>query len=169
MNLLTFLPAGEYKHKGGGEYAVPCPGCGGTDRFLVWPDEGVTGRYLCRQCGAQGDGIQFLRDFLGKSYADACAAFGLTPAEKKHGNGTRQQQHTSAAWTPKDATTPGEAWQAAAAAFLAECRRNIKCEAAAAFLQGRGRIGHAGQRHTIPRAGHVMPDCENVKTSICAT
>jgi phage/plasmid primase-like uncharacterized protein len=61
----------------GGEYAGPCPWCGGTDRFRVWPNEGETGRYWCRQCQRSGDGIQFLRDVHGITYRDACRMLGV--------------------------------------------------------------------------------------------
>ncbi len=60
----------------GGEYAGPCPKCGGTDRFRVWPaDKGGGGSYWCRQsgngCGAWGDLVQFLVDFCGYQYREA--------------------------------------------------------------------------------------------------
>lgn len=56
----------------GGEYAGPCPTCGGTDRFRVWPEQDGGGRYWCRGCSKQGDAIQYLRDFRGLSYLDTC-------------------------------------------------------------------------------------------------
>ena len=63
------------------EWAAPCPACGGKDRCSVWPDEADgRGYYWCRQCDAKGDGIQFLRDFAGMSYQDACQRIGVTPA-----------------------------------------------------------------------------------------
>ena len=37
----------------GGEYAGPCPWCGGEDRFRVWPYADRPG-YWCRQCGKNG-------------------------------------------------------------------------------------------------------------------
>jgi len=40
----------------GGEWAGPCPFCGGTDRCRVWPNQ-EGGRFWCRQCEAQGDAI----------------------------------------------------------------------------------------------------------------
>lgn len=57
---------------GGGEYAGPCPFCGGEDRFRVEP---LAGRWLCRQCteGKWQDVITFIarRDNLDpKKYAD---------------------------------------------------------------------------------------------------
>lgn len=61
----------------GGEYAGPCPGCGGEDRFRIWPEENEgDGSYWCRQCGKGGDCIQFLRDFDGLSFHEACAKLG---------------------------------------------------------------------------------------------
>lgn len=53
----------------GGEYAGPCPWCGGQDRFRVWP---VEGRYWCRQCERSGDAIQYLREFRGLTFHEAC-------------------------------------------------------------------------------------------------
>ena len=57
----------------GGEHASPCPWCGGTDRFRLWPEQR---RYWCRQCGRKGDAIQFLRDYHGLSFKEACDAVG---------------------------------------------------------------------------------------------
>lgn len=37
----------------GGEYAGPCPFCGGKDRFRAWP-EAEYPHYWCRHCGARG-------------------------------------------------------------------------------------------------------------------
>lgn len=62
----------------GGEYSSPCPACGGRDRFRVWPADGPdgSGKYWCRSCGAHGDVIQYLRDYRGMSFHDACRAAG---------------------------------------------------------------------------------------------
>jgi len=40
----------------GGEWASPCPCCGGTDRFRIWPSppDGAPGAW-CRRCEASGD------------------------------------------------------------------------------------------------------------------
>ncbi len=54
-----------------GEYAGPCPWCGGRDRFRVWPDKSNSGRYWCRQCGKSGDEIQFLGDYEGMNFKEA--------------------------------------------------------------------------------------------------
>ena len=125
MNLHTFLPAGKYKYKGGGEYAGPCPRCGGEDRFVFWPEHpsgAVGGKFLCRGCTpGGGDGIQFAMDFLGMSFTDACAAFRYTTARQK------VSSPRPSAWTPKEAKAPGEAWQTAAATFLAWCCKHRGC------------------------------------------
>lgn len=57
----------------GGEYAGPCPVCGGTDRFHIWPE---AGNYWCRQCQKKGDTIQYLRDVRGLSFRDAARMVG---------------------------------------------------------------------------------------------
>ena len=138
MNILTFLPAEAYRPKGGGEYTGPCPRCGGTDRFIVWPQHpsgAAGGKYLCRHCAPSGgDGIQFLRDFRDMSFAEAREALRLPPSSARQKVG----RVATPSWTPKESTMPGEAWQTAAAAFLSECCRNIEGEDATAFLQSRG-------------------------------
>lgn len=60
----------------GGEYHSPCPACGGDDRFSIQLGKN---RYYCRQCRRCGDAIQFLRDFDGRSYADAAAIASCSP------------------------------------------------------------------------------------------
>jgi len=94
----------------GGEYSSPCPSCGGKDRFHIWPEKG---RYWCRGCGKSGDAIQYLRDFRGMNYVEACSFLGESPKEL-----TATPTHRPEAWTPKDPITPPEAWQERARAFL---------------------------------------------------
>lgn len=65
----------------GGEYASPCPGCGGRDRFRAWPEQQSRGcdggTWYCRGCNQGGDCIQFLRVFDGLNYHEACKALGV--------------------------------------------------------------------------------------------
>jgi len=63
----------------GSEHGGPCPWCGGDDRFRVWPDQGTggLGRYWCRQCRRKGDVIDFLRDYKGLTFREACTDAGL--------------------------------------------------------------------------------------------
>jgi DNA primase len=60
--------------RAGGEYAGPCPWCGGRDRFRVWPTGHA--RWWCRQCNRRGDTIDLLRERDGLSYPQAAAVVG---------------------------------------------------------------------------------------------
>lgn len=118
-----------------GEYAGPCPWCGGTDRFRCWPDHpsGATGgRFLCRACGRQGDGLAFLMEHDGLSYPEACRHFGTTPTSRPAK--TRQVEP----WTPKAVVLPGEKWITRATAFVDRC--------AAALAAGGPGLGYAMSR-----------------------
>jgi DNA primase len=55
------------------ELSSPCPWCGGTDRFQIFLGEG---KYWCRQCGAHGDALQYLRDFRKLTFPEAAAMVG---------------------------------------------------------------------------------------------
>lgn len=125
MNLLDLLPAGLKYVSGtsGGEYAGPCPWCGGEDRFRVWPDHpsGATGgKFMCRGCGRQGDGIQFVRDMEGLSYIEACKRLGTAP----RANGG-PLAHKPVIWEPKPSVLPGEAWIAHAGQFVGRCAATL--------------------------------------------
>jgi len=69
-NILALVPTDLKRVSGhnGGEYAGPCPWCGGDDRFRVWPK---TNRYWCRQCGRKGDAVDLIRELQGVTFADA--------------------------------------------------------------------------------------------------
>jgi len=119
MTSLTSLLAGLKKvsSTSNGEWAGPCPWCGGEDRFRFWPDHpsgAAGGRFMCRGCGRQGDAIQFLRDYTGMSYAEACTVLGTLPKastkrEAKPGRGN---------WKPEPSSLPGKKWREAARRFL---------------------------------------------------
>ena len=40
--------------KHGGEYACPCPWCGGKDRLRIFPKSIFGGKFRCRNCGIGG-------------------------------------------------------------------------------------------------------------------
>jgi DNA primase len=114
MSLLEILFADGFVLKrkastNGGEYAGPCPFCGGDDRFIVWP---VKGRYWCRSCGKTGDTIQYLRDFRWLSFFNACAVSGCEPTRN-----LRVTRTAEAVWRPKESTTAPNAWQVKAQSF----------------------------------------------------
>jgi len=116
--------AGRLKHvaaSSGGEFAGPCPWCGGDDRFRVWPEHpsgAAGGKFMCRRCGWQGDGIQFVRDMSGVSYADACRQLGVSP------KGSAQAGRTprSSKWEPKASELPGNDWIVKAESFVTDCQ-----------------------------------------------
>lgn len=119
MNIIDLIEAdgGTLKRQAttnNGEYAGPCPFCGGRDRFRVWPHHDG-GRYWCRQCAKAGDSIQYLRERRGLSFAEACHYLCHDPGPRSSSKAARQ---APAAWTPQEAMTPNEAWQAKARAFL---------------------------------------------------
>ena len=58
------------------EYAGPCPGCHGTDRFHVQPHKRDGGAWMCRNCWPAedrgwGDGIEYLRQFRNMTFSEA--------------------------------------------------------------------------------------------------
>jgi len=143
---------GGLKEKTDGEYAGPCPECGGEDRFLVWPSDGDSGGFWCRQCGFSGDGIDYLREVEGRSFREACevaecegkarSVTGGTQtghtsnghSEQKEGSVTpghpgSHTRHTSGDSAPvlaspsQRSAPPGEEWQARGYKFVRVCRR----------------------------------------------
>jgi len=127
----------------GGEYHSSCPGCGDgsprsreqgpSDRFQIWPEKSDGVVYYCRKCGAHGDCIQFLRDFDGKTYLEACAILGITPAGGKAGAAMIRIPSTPA--VPKavavpifhksDTDPPTVAWMKKASEFAAWCHQQL--------------------------------------------
>jgi len=97
----------------GGEYASPCPNCGGDDRFRSWPEQD---RYWCRQYGQSGDSIQYLRDFHGLSFREAADLAGkIIPAGKKQTSISDQEKAKSAKNRPEP---PGTDWTDRAFQFV---------------------------------------------------
>lgn len=149
MNLLDFLPAGSMKRvasSSGGEWAGPCPWCGGRDRFRVWPEHpsgDAGGRFLCRGCGRHGDGIAFLRERDGLSYVDACKALHVSP--KALGRGHRSQ--VIPAWTPAVRGLPPVKWREAAEAFAFECAARMVPDFEGRSAEG---VAYAASRHLAP-------------------
>ena len=151
-NILSFLAAGWGKHKGGGEWAGPCPGCGGKDRFVAWPEHrsgAIGGKYLCRGCApGGGDCIQFLRDFHGLSYQEACAALRIE-AGAKPVHAAAKSSAPGLIWRPWPEDLPSEQWRRRAGAFLAECLKHLSSEAGKAALLGRGLHPDFALRHGL--------------------
>jgi DNA primase len=103
----------------GGEWAGPCPFCGGQDRFRVWPDQGQSGRYWCRQCGKTGDPIRFLRDFRQLDFKEACRLLGRKPPVRTDDPQSRLPE--TSCIIPHDPL-----WQEKALAFVDRSERTIQ-------------------------------------------
>lgn len=124
----------------GGEYAGPCPWCGGNDRFLIWPQH-KGGRYWCRGCEKKGDGIQFIRDMHGLTFGEACERLGITRGVYRR----RQKMPVSTPerpfFKPKKSEPPPELWMQKAATFLKYSREKLwtpEGRTALEFLHGKG-------------------------------
>jgi len=134
----------------GGEYASPCPMCGGEDRFRVWPEQGKNGTYWCRGCGKGGDAIQLLRDAKGFGYKEACRLLGQEPGTidrlgAPHAPGDRGKD-----WTPREAPRPAGRWRQKAAAFVDYAHAELlKNAAQLEWLADRGISVETARRFTL--------------------
>jgi len=119
MNILELISGDGFTFKRvaatrGGEYAGPCPWCGGDDRFLCWPQY-KGGRYWCRGCEKTGDAIQYIRDTRNLSYFDALALLGI---EKPYLKKQRRKNRKEQSFKPKAATLPPALWMEKASRLL---------------------------------------------------
>lgn len=154
----------------GGEYVGPCPGCGGRDRFHVWPaDKGGDGSYWCRGCGSAGDGIQFLMDFEGRGYREACAILGIdAPDGGAVPQRTSPRRREQPAFAPKAYANPADAWAERAAKLVTESQDRLAGNASAVkWLASRGidmataerfRLGWIDENIFRPRAAWGLDD-----------
>lgn len=108
---------------GGGEYAGPCPKCGGRDRFHVQPDAPGGVRWLCRQCtGRLDDGIALVRFLRGVDFLDACRMIaGGEPPTSPDTAATAGGELQARPFSPP----PPTAWQAAAQAAAWEAAQEL--------------------------------------------
>jgi DNA primase len=102
----------------GGEYAGPCPWCGGRDRFRLQPHADKPW-YWCRRCNRKGDAIRYLRDRHGLTYREACSRLGL-PLDARP---TPPRPH--APQPPPLAVPPHQVWQNRAQAFIEACEHTL--------------------------------------------
>jgi len=99
----------------GGEYAGPCPFCGGTDRFRVWPEHPDGARWWCRQCHKSGDLIAY-RVERGD----------LTPAAAgRLRHGQNKQPAVRPRPVPPDTQPPAAQWQARATEFIGYTQQQL--------------------------------------------
>lgn len=114
VNLLTLImpdvPLKRVASTHGGEYAGPCPGCGGKDRFRVWPTPpDGPGRYWCRRCGLKGDAIAYVQWREGLSFVQACERLGAMPRAA-----ARPASPAASSPGAPDPEPPPQAWQESA-------------------------------------------------------
>ncbi|OPY13676.1 MAG: DNA primase [Syntrophus sp. PtaB.Bin001] len=133
----------------GGEWHGPCPGCGGDDRFHIWPEEMEgKGAYWCRSCGKTGDNIQFLREFSGLSFPDACAELGIALPDRPSPSLSSRFSSPKAplpptpeapSFTPAVHSSPADLWQEKAEKFVAWAQEKLLWNSeAVAWLEERG-------------------------------
>ena len=103
----------------GGEYHCACPSCGeGIDRFMIWP---AINRYWCRRCDANGDSIQFCRDFLNMTFLESCQRVGETACTYEH----PQVEHVIKE-SFVTAQQPPKAWQEKALAYVEWAHKQLE-------------------------------------------
>jgi len=112
MNVLDLVRAKGIEPKkvaatNGGEYASPCPGCGGEDRFRIWPaQKNGDGSWWCRGCDKGGDGIQFLIEFDGKTFPEACDALNKPLPEIERFRSLSSRSDRTTGWRPVQIKSP---------------------------------------------------------------
>jgi DNA primase len=115
----------------GGEFASPCPGCGGEDRLRSWPEQGKDGRFWCRQCGAAGDTVDYLRRFRKMGFPEACQYLGRElPPRAPYKSGKKAQAsttHHQAPQAPRQETSVIDSvlWQVKAQSLVDEAAYNL--------------------------------------------
>ncbi len=111
----------------GGEYASACPGCGGLDRFRLWPDgRGGQGSFWCRQCGKWGDLVQFLVEFSGYTYPDAFKAAGREkPLNYPPKTWTPASGNSQKKFEPREFEPPNDIWKEKARQMVIGCHKSL--------------------------------------------
>jgi len=153
----TFAAAGSKEHRG------PCPKCGGTDRFGVFPlQNNGAGSFFCgRQkgggngCGLGGDAIEYLRKIRGLSYREACDFLGIEAKGKQNSQRSTRYRYqlpsapvAQAAFMAEAKSYPSEVvdaalWVAKGMEFVEKCHQELLSRPLSiVYLQNRG-IGMA--------------------------
>lgn len=94
----------------GGEYHGPCPGCGGNDRFHIWPDQGEHGTFWCRGCDLGGDAIEYLMKFEGMAFPAACKEVGKPLPEQEEYQAPQFKRPAANSFTPRETVAPADLW-----------------------------------------------------------
>jgi DNA primase len=114
---VTSLSSKPVASTGGGEYAGPCPFCGGKDRFRIEPHHQPEPRWMCRHCtdGKWKSPIEFgMRLWPGLKFPEVCER--LTGGQLPTGPARVYEA------PPMPAAAPApEAWQQIGKAFVDAC------------------------------------------------
>lgn len=148
----------------GGEYAGPCPFCGGSDRFRLWPaHESGRGQFWCRQCDAKGDAIDYVRKRDNADYRQACQILGIDPGERVPAQSRPAMTQPLAPQTsisdPVD--PPVEEWQARAWEFVTWAQMQLWTDTGAdalAYLRRRGLTDDTIERAMLGYNPKVLKD-----------
>jgi len=139
----------------GGEYACACPGCGGKDRFRIWPaQKDGAGSWWCRGCDKGGDGVQFLMEFEGKRFPEAMAAVGREmPDKERFAPPSPSRPAPAGRFTPHDPAPPSGVdvglWRKKADVFVSWAHEKLlKNRDVLAQLEARG-IGPAAVKRFV--------------------
>jgi DNA primase len=132
----------------GREYHGSCPWCGGTDRFAFWD----SGRYSCSirasGCGRAGrDMIDFLREYAGLTFLQACDELGLDA-------GSLYTSHPTSS-PPTDEEPPSRTWQERAAAVVHQGQKILWSGRGRAALQYLRRRGFTDETIRGARLGYI--------------
>jgi DNA primase len=145
----------------GGEYAGPCPFCGGTDRFRVWPEHpSGKARWWCRQCSRWGDHADLLRALRGVPMREALRAAGVEPAGRMSAQPRpveRPLSRPTAAWQQRAEQVAQAAevalWEPAGAKELSSLQqRGLTCDTIRA-----ARLGYIAEDLREPAASWGLP------------
>lgn len=140
------------KKESGTSWGAPCPACGGNDRCVIKPaDHDGRGGYFCRRCGVYGDAIQFLRDYEGMSYAEACQHLGVAVARSVPSlPRVPRQQPGQEPFEAVPSESPAELWQTKATKLSALAHQHLLAHPRwLAWLAGRGLPLEAVQRYRL--------------------
>ena len=105
------------------EFGGACPFCNsraGGDRFNIWPMEG---RYWCRQCGKQGDAIQFMRDYKQLTYQQAVEHVQASGIELRNNDARPAQDSYRKEAQPIN--YPNDTWLEHAWEFVFDCQAHL--------------------------------------------
>ena len=152
--------------RSGGEYHSPCPKCGGTDRFCLFPEQpggalamqhGITGTWACpRHCQEGGDAIDLLTWAGGLTFREACEELRIDLPERTQEERRRYRPlrpltaHGTDTWTPTSYAPPPEAWLTQATKLATEAHaRLLETPSILSYLAKRGLPLEAVQRYGL--------------------